>query len=434
MKKSIFKFLSIAVVMIGLSPSQHVVAQQKVVNEDSLSISLGLYSGYLINSNYNDIPDSLKKMCPKTEIIKGLEYVLSADTNSLGRQIGVSLGMHLTEQITKYEQMGVKIDRKKVVEEFAKAIYHDSVPVTEFLTKYKNIIQTSEDKLRKEAQRQHLAEIENSPEAIANKKAGEKFIANLKKKDKKIKTTASGLSYKIIEKGTGDKITDVDYVEVAYKGSLIDGTVFEDSKGEYYEFRVLSVVPGFSEGLKLLNKGGKAVFYIPGNLGYGPQGQSHAGIGPNAMLIFEVEIINPTEVKEPKQKKRRVPVAPLVPVPAPKPEPKEYESNNIYMSVDEEAQYPGGDEALFKFVYSNIKYPKMAVKQKIEGRVIVSFVIEKDGSIGLTKITAGKHELLDKEAIRVVGKIPCKFKPAQKNGKVVRSWFNLPIYFNLKNK
>ena len=76
-----------------------------------------------------------------------------------------------------------------------------------------------------------------------------------------------------------------------YKGMLIDGTEFDSSK-EPVEFPVTGVIAGFSEGLQLMNKGGKAIFYIPGDLGYGVDGAPGAGIGPNSTLIFEVELID----------------------------------------------------------------------------------------------------------------------------------------------
>lgn len=117
-----------------------------------------------------------------------------------------------------------------------------------------------------------------------------KFIENLKRKDSSVKTTKSGLSYKIYDEGVGPKATDKDFVKVIYVGKLIDDTVFDDSKGEAREFPISGVVPGFAEGLKLLGKGGKATFYIPGELGYGIEGQPIAGIGSNATLIFDVEV------------------------------------------------------------------------------------------------------------------------------------------------
>ena len=285
MKKSIFKFLSIAAVIIGLSTPQHMTAQN-VVDNKSLSIALGANMGGGIVNQLNYIDDeTFKSKLSKEEIIVGFEYVLAIDTDNVGMHVGLSMGMQLAGQIAQLEQLGAKIDKKIVLEEFNKAILQEYIS-SEEISKYKEIIELAQNNLN----RKLVVELENTPEAIQGKKTGEEYIANLKKKDKKIKTSSSGLSYKIINKGNGRKITNNDYVKVAYKGSLIDGTVFDDSNGKYREFPVAGVVPGLSEGLKLLNKGGKAIFYIPGNLGYGPQGLPAAGIGPNQMLIFEVKL------------------------------------------------------------------------------------------------------------------------------------------------
>ena len=269
-----------------------------VVDNDSLIIALGAGMGSGIATQINSIPDSLpiKAKISKDEIIKGIEYVLAIDTANMGMQAGLSMGMQLAGQIVQLEQLGAKIDRKKVLEELKKAIMQDSTSMEE-IQKYNTFMQMAQGKLQ-------MAKLEQAPEAIQGKKAGEAFINKKKQEDPAIKTTASGLSYKIINEGTGAKPTDTQYVKVKYTGKLINDTVFDDSKGEAREFPVAGVVPGFSEGLKLLGVGGKAILYIPGKLGYGPQGQPQAGIGPNQTLVFEVELV---EVKEQPQQPQGLP-------------------------------------------------------------------------------------------------------------------------------
>ena len=264
-----------------------------VVNNDSLTIALGASMGGNVANQINQMPDTLpfKTKLSKDDIIKGLEYVLSIDTANVGISAGISMGMQLAGQIAQMEQMGAKIDRKKVIDEFAKALKQDSMTM-EDINKYQLFINISGGKLQAEAQRKYMEELEKKPEAIQGTKTGEAFINELKKNDAEIKTTASGLSYKIINEGAGDKAVDTSFVQIKYTGKLINDTVFDDTKGKAVEFPVKGVVPGFSEGLKLLGKGGKAIFYIPGKLGYGAQGQPAAGIGPNATLIFEVEVVD----------------------------------------------------------------------------------------------------------------------------------------------
>ena len=261
-----------------------------VVNADSLSIAMGAGLGGGIANQINSITDSAyKAKLSKEEIIAGVEYILSIDTANVGKTAGISIGMQLAGQIMQFEKMGANVDRKKVLEEFKKAILVDSASMSDLNT-YNTFLQIANGKLQEAAHQKRLAELEKSPEAIQGTKTGEAFINKKKQEDPEIKTTASGLSYKIINEGTGAKATDNDYVKVKYVGKLINDTVFDDSKGEAREFPVKGVVPGFAEGLKLLGKGGKATLYIPGKLGYGAQGQPAAGIGANQTLIFEVEI------------------------------------------------------------------------------------------------------------------------------------------------
>lgn len=99
--------------------------------------------------------------------------------------------------------------------------------------------------------------------------------------------------------------------------------------------------------------------------------------------------------------------------------------------VEDMPAFPGGMEAMIQFISSNIKYPADAKKQKVDGRVLVNFVVEKDGSITEVKVIKPAFPSLDAEAIRVVKAMP-KWKPGYQNGKAVRVLFTLPISFNLK--
>ena len=104
-------------------------------------------------------------------------------------------------------------------------------------------------------------------------------------------TTESGLQYRIITDGSGNKPTDMSTVEVHYVGRLLDGTEFDSSlkRGVPAQFGVTQVIPGWTEALKLMTEGSKWELFIPADLAYGPGGQGL--IGPNAMLIFEVELL-----------------------------------------------------------------------------------------------------------------------------------------------
>ena len=130
-------------------------------------------------------------------------------------------------------------------------------------------------------------------DASANAEAGAKFLAENAKKPGVV-TTDSGLQYLVIEPGKGDKPTAEDTVRVNYKGSLLDGTVFDDSAqhGGAAEFPLAQVVPGWQEGIVLMPVGSKYRFWIPSELGYGETGTPGGPIPPNSTLVFEVELLD----------------------------------------------------------------------------------------------------------------------------------------------
>lgn len=105
-------------------------------------------------------------------------------------------------------------------------------------------------------------------------------------------------------------------------------------------------------------------------------------------------------------------------------------NNMVFDVVEVMPQFPGGQIAMMKYIMENMKYPKQAMKEGIQGRVAVRFIVEKDGSISDVKPILSVHPLLNKEAVRVVKSMP-KWTPGKQNGKPVRVRFNLPIMFKL---
>ncbi len=126
----------------------------------------------------------------------------------------------------------------------------------------------------------------------ALEKEGESFLAANASKEG-VTVTESGLQYRVITAGSGDKPAETDEVTVHYTGKLIDGTVFDSSveRGEPATFPLNRVIPGWTEGLQLMQVGEKAELVIPSDLGYGPRGAG-GDIPPNSILIFEVELIS----------------------------------------------------------------------------------------------------------------------------------------------
>jgi FKBP-type peptidyl-prolyl cis-trans isomerase FklB len=160
----------------------------------------------------------------------------------------------------------------------------------------------------KEVMAQFEKDMEQKQKELAekNKTEGAKFLEENKKKPG-VKTTASGLEYKVEKEGTGPQPKATDMVTVNYRGTLIDGTEFDSSykRGQPATFPVNGVIKGWTEALQLMKKGAKYQLLIPSNLAYGERAMG-PDIGPNATLIFEVELV---DVKPP-------------PTPAPQASPK----------------------------------------------------------------------------------------------------------------
>lgn len=126
----------------------------------------------------------------------------------------------------------------------------------------------------------------------ANAAAGEAFLADNGKRVE-VRTTPSGLQYEVLTEGDGPRPEANDQVEVHYTGKLIDGTVFDSSvdRGMPATFGVTQVIPGWVEALQLMKAGSKWRLFIPSNLAYGPNGAPGSPIGPNATLVFDVELL-----------------------------------------------------------------------------------------------------------------------------------------------
>jgi FKBP-type peptidyl-prolyl cis-trans isomerase FklB len=146
---------------------------------------------------------------------------------------------------------------------------------------------------RKEVMTAFEKDMQEKQKAAAEKNAAEgaKFLEENKKKEG-VKTTASGLQYKVIKAGSGPQPKATDIVTVSYRGTLIDGTEFDSSykRGEPATFPLNGVIKGWTEGVQLMKVGSKYQFFIPSNLAYGDRAVG-PDITPNSTLIFEVELL-----------------------------------------------------------------------------------------------------------------------------------------------
>jgi FKBP-type peptidyl-prolyl cis-trans isomerase len=200
---------------------------------------------------------------------------LETDAQKLGYIIGMDIGSSLKQQ-------GAELDIDSLLEA-VKATYNDEP-----------LAMTPEEAatIREEyiAARRAEAEQARQSQAAANAAEGDKFLLENRVKEG-VSMTDSGLQYKVITMGEGAKPAATDKVTVHYRGNLLNGDEFDSSyaRNEPATFQLNQVIPGWTEGLQLMPVGSKFMFYIPANLAYGPNGPPQ--IGPNATLIFEVELL-----------------------------------------------------------------------------------------------------------------------------------------------
>lgn len=306
MKKIFFMALAATLTLISCSNTskqeeksntESVKAEQ---TNDTISVSMAKVIGAQIANKAKDQIDkaAFLEACEKALFSENLQ-ALGTEFNTLQSQMstakgealkllqskaaGLNHGAMMNQQFASFKKdAGLHINVRKFFDTFKATLMAETVPdVTIDEAKLNAFFARLQQEMQKTA----------SQKADANKKAGEMHLAKLKADDKAIKTTASGLSYKVLKEGTGAKVKATDVAQVKYTGSHIDGTVFDDGGGKVVEFSPNQVVKGFGEGLMLMSPGAKYRLFIPGNLGYGENGTPGGPIGPNEMLIFDVELV-----------------------------------------------------------------------------------------------------------------------------------------------
>ena len=190
-------------------------------------------------------------------------------------KVSYSLGVNVAKSV---KSQGLEsIDADAVARAFKDVFENNKLEVSE--EESNAILQEYFTKLASKANDANLAE-------------GKKFLEENAKREGVV-TTASGLQYEVLKKGEGDSPKETDKVTVHYHGTLIDGTVFDSSvdRGQPATFPVNGVIPGWVEALQLMSPGAKFKLFIPSSLAYGERGAG-GSIGPNATLVFEVELIS----------------------------------------------------------------------------------------------------------------------------------------------
>jgi FKBP-type peptidyl-prolyl cis-trans isomerase len=205
----------------------------------------------------------------------GKAVKLESNVDSVGYAIGILVGSNNLKQLEAAPEGGA-INKEAMAAAFRAASVGEEGAMTE-----------------QEAQAvvQRFFEGAGEREAQKSLEEGNAFLEKNRKRQG-VTTTESGLQYEILTEGTGEKPTATDQVRVHYHGSLIDGKVFDSSvdRGEPVVFGVTQVIPGWTEALQLMPVGSKWKIYLPSEIAYGERGAG-GDIGPNAALIFEVELL-----------------------------------------------------------------------------------------------------------------------------------------------
>jgi len=266
MKKSVY--LLVIALIAGVTFSSCSKKSVSMKSEtDSLSYALGINLGNMFKENIAQIPGGKNKV---DSVLKGFKAGLGESQQSY--ILGLSYASNLSSQFDKMTE-GSKINKEVVLKAFEQALKGDSTA-----------------SMKAEAANMYLRSYQpkSKKEASAKSKiVNAQFLESNKTKEG-VKTTASGLQYKVISEGTGAKPLATDNVKVKYRGTLIDGTEF-DKNDQGISFPLNGVIRGWSEGLQLMSVGSKYMLFVPYNLGYGETGNQK--IKPYSTLIFEVELV-----------------------------------------------------------------------------------------------------------------------------------------------
>lgn len=201
---------------------------------------------------------------------------LQTDAQRMGYALGVNVGRQFRQQEFPVDAAAMV---KGVQDGFSsETVALDDQQIAEALQKLQQTVASQ-------------AEAKQNAEATRNADEGKAYLAKNATAEG-VQTTASGLQYKVLTAGTGQKPVAEDTVKVHYRGTLIDGTEFDSSyaRGEPVSFPVNAVIPGWTEALQLMPVGSKWQLSIPAELAYGPGGAGDR-IGPNATLLFDVELL-----------------------------------------------------------------------------------------------------------------------------------------------
>lgn len=286
-KLNIFLVVAVIAASVLSSCNSNSTKMPSLKNQiDSLNYAFGLANGNGIKQYYlaSDSANADSLNAKIESLLRGMDEGMKGEAtdNPELSELGTNIGNALKEQKTAglMGDSSLTVDIKLIKQGLINGMKGSNIQMTaEEAQLYLN---TTMQKLQEKRMQE-----QNGP----NKAAGEVFLKENAKKAGVV-TTASGLQYEVIKKGTGALPTDTSRVKVHYHGTLIDGTVFDSSvdRGEPAVFGVNQVIKGWTEALKLMPVGSKYKLYIPQELAYGSQNMGN--IKPFSALIFEVELIS----------------------------------------------------------------------------------------------------------------------------------------------
>lgn len=290
------KIISILILLLAVVPNVDAKkrAKKEMTQADSIGYLIGRTEGAEVRNLVGDRAPKERKDLYDSQFLAGFKALLEADSTVTGYVDGASVAMGLIRNLDEVKKAGVEINYDEIYKAFVASFTGEELSREQFKAlnaRLVSVLRPKQEAYRvrvneQKAREQREAEMRGE----ANVARGKAFIDSLKAADKSVKTTESGLCYKVVKQGEGAPAGPKDKVSLTYVGRFIDGKEFDSSRGNVVNFFPGQVVSGFGEGLQLMNKGAKYILYIPSELAYGMN--APAAIGPGQTLVFEVDVVD----------------------------------------------------------------------------------------------------------------------------------------------